>query len=111
MRCIVASSGVLTIHNNNLAIEGENGGGGGSIESGGVFGSGGIAKSEKNGSCGTIKNEKATNLSIEDLLLAFNLVVDFFLTITKVLLLWVQTKKMRRCKSFNISLQMLQNLK
>jgi len=78
MRCIVASSGVLTIRNNNLASEGENAGGGGSTESGGVFGSGGIAKSEKNGSCGTIRNEKATNLSIEDLLLTFNLVVDFF---------------------------------
>jgi hypothetical protein len=43
MRHIVAQSGVLTIHNNNLTSEG-----GGAIESGGAFGSGGITKSEKN---------------------------------------------------------------
>jgi hypothetical protein len=29
------------------------------------------------GSCGAITNEKATNLSTEDLLLAFNLIVEF----------------------------------
>lgn len=46
MRCIVASSGVLTICNNNLANEGENAGGGGATESGGAFRSGGTTKSE-----------------------------------------------------------------
>ncbi len=48
MRCIVAPSGVLTIHNNNLTSEGENANGGGAIESGGIFESGGTTKSEKN---------------------------------------------------------------
>jgi hypothetical protein len=36
MRCIVAPSGVLTIHNINLTSEGENVDGGGATESGGV---------------------------------------------------------------------------
>jgi hypothetical protein len=78
MRCIVVSSDVLTIRNNNFASEGENASGGGATESGRAFGNGGTTKGEKNGSCEAIKNEKTTNLSTKDLLLAFNLIVDFF---------------------------------
>jgi hypothetical protein len=47
MRCIVVSSDVLTIHNNNLASEGENASGGGATESGRTFGNGGTTKGEK----------------------------------------------------------------
>jgi hypothetical protein len=79
MRCIVVQSGVLTIHNNNLANEGDVDGGV-ATKSGGAFGSGGTTKSEKKTivSCGAIKNERAINLSTKDLLLAFNLVVEVF---------------------------------